>query len=715
MEEDTLNLIPPRVEQKLTDWENEPTVEDLKNDLEKAKASHDAQYIKIQKWIELRDITGSAKPKSRAGRSQVQPKLIRRQAEWRYSALTEPFLSSDKIFNVNPRTFEDEASAKQNEILLNYQFDTKLNKVKFIDNLVRSCVDEGTCFVRLGWNRETRPIMETVPVYSYYPVRDPILAQTIQRALELKNTDPKAFNELAPDLQESASVSEETQELVQAITVGSQEVQSEEVIENCPVVEVLDPANIYVDPSCNGDLNKALFVIISFETNKAELQKAGIYQNLDSVDWESAATPVADGEHLSQTPYDFNFTDSLRKKVVAYEYWGFYDLNGNGILQPFVATWIGNTLIRMSENPFPDRKLPFVVIPYMPVKRQLFGEPDAELLSENQKILGAITRGLIDSLGRSAVAQQGFAKGMLDPLNKRRFEAGEDYEFNPNIPIQNGYIEHSFPELPQSAMQMIQLQNMDAESLTGVKAFSGGISGDAYGQVVAGIQSALDAAAKREMAILRRIAKGMKEVGEKIIAMNSEFLSDEEVVRVTNNQYVTIKREDIKGNFDLKVDINTAEVDNAKAQDLGFMLQTIGPNLDPKITLFILSEIAELKRMPALAQTLRTYQPQPDPVQEQLKQLEVQKLQSEIELNKAKILELQAKAQAENADTQLTVSGVKHKQELEKQQAQAEGNKSLEVTKALLKPLKDGELSPDIESAIGYNILSDSTNPNRSL
>ena len=57
---------------------------------------------------------------------------------------------------------------------------------------------------------------------------------------------------------------------------------------------------------------------------------------------------------------------------------------------------------------------------------------------------------------------------------------------------------------------------------------------------------------------------------------------------------IIIKREDLKGNFDLEVDISTAEVDDTKAKDLGFMLQTIGPNIDSQITMKILSEIAIL-------------------------------------------------------------------------------------------------------------------------
>lgn len=206
-------------------------------------------------------------------------------------------------------------------------------------------------------------------------------------------------------------------------------------------------------------------------------------------------------------------------------------------------------------------------------------------------------------------------------------------------------IEHKFPELPQSALTMATLQNQEAESLTGVKAFAGGVTGESYGDVAAGIRGVLDAASKREMAILRRLAKGMSEIGNKIIAMNAVFLAEHEVVRITNEEFVTIKREDLKGNFDLEVDISTAEVDNQKSQDLGFMLQTIGPNVDQQITLNILAEIADLKRMPKLAHDLRTWQPQPDPVQEQLKQLAVEKAQLENEELRSKIRLNDAQAQ----------------------------------------------------------------------
>lgn len=692
---------------KLTSWKNEPTIEILKRDFEASKQTHIVQANKVIRWNDIRNVTGKSKPVKIKGRSSIQPKLVRRQAEWRYPALSEPFLNSEKIFQVNPRTFEDLDAAKQNEILLNYQFDVKLNKVKFIDDYVRTVVDEGSCIVQVGWERLTTKEKQVVPVYSYYPAEDEEALAILNQALELKQKNPREYNENIDEaIKASIDYSQQNGgEPVLAHQVGEQEVLVDKVVENRPTVEILNTLNVYVDPTCNGDLDKALFIIKSFETNQAECKKAGIYKNLDKVNW-AGNNPNSDGDHYTSADENFN-EDLIRKKVVAYEYWGFYDINGTGSLTPIVATWIGSVMIRMEENPFPDGKLPFVIVQYLPVRNSVYGEPDCELLEENQQIMGAITRGLVDILGRSANAQQGFAKGMLDPLNKRRFENGEDYEFNPNLSPQTGYIEHTFNELPQSVLAYVQMLNADAEALTGVKSFSGGMSGDAYGQVAAGIQGAIDAATKRETAILRRLAYGVSEIGNKIIAMNAVFLSEEEVIRVTNKQFITIKREDIKGNFDLKVDINTAEVDQAKAQDLGFMLQTLGPNMDPMITMKILAEIADLKRMPTLAEELRNYQPQPDPIEEAKRQLEVEEEKAKINFITQRANKLIADTNKVNVETNQIASGAQQSFELAKQAAQARANQNLEITKALVKNRKPDEIQGDIDAGIGYNVMTD--------
>ena len=687
---------------QLTNWVKEPTIQDLKSDLEAAKPSHDTQIIKIRKWNDLRELTGASKPKVNKGSSSVQPKLVRKQAEWRYSALSEAFLNSDKVFQVDPTTSEDVEAAEQNELVINYQFRTKIDRVKFVDDYVRAMVDEGTAIVRVGWERETEKITTLVPVFEYSLVNSEEENNQLQQALELYNTNLRGFEQLPEDIKAAVNYFNETGVATVAIIIGQEEVIEDKIITNKPTLDLINPENFYIDPSCQGVFEKAQFMIVSYETSKGELKKDGRFKNLDSINLEHSSA-MYDTDHVTKTPNDFNFKDDTRKKIIAYEYWGNYDINNDGTLVPIVATWVGGILIRLEENPYPDKKPPFVLATYLPVKREVFGEPDAELLEDNQKVEGALMRGFIDLMGKSANAQQGMPKNYLDPVNKARFLRGEPYEYNPGEHPANAIYQHKYPEISQSALLLKDMQTQEAEALTGVKSFSGGISGKGYGDVVAGIKGALDASGKREMNITRRLGSGAQKIAIKIISMNGVFLSDKETIRITNKEFVEINREDLKGNFDLIVDISTAEIDEKKAQDLGFILQTVGPNTEPEMVRMILADIAKLKRMPALEQSIRNYKPQPDPLQEKLKELEllkltkeVEKLDSEIELNKSK-----SDLNLLEADGE--ISGVTHERELEKQGEQARANQNLEITKTLAQP-KEG--NGDVVSAIGFNELT---------
>lgn len=700
---------------KVTDWSKEPSVMDLKEDLEAARPSQQSTNLRIQEWEELRLVTGKERPKKIKGRSSIQPKLVRRQNEWRYSALSEPFLSSSKIFSLRGRTFEDMPKARKNEIVLNYQMDTQLNKVKFIDDYVHYAVDNGTAIVRVGWDRQSHIEIEEVPVFEYLDIsEDADAIEALSQALKLKSENPNEYLNLPEETQAAVDYYLETNIPVLAQIIGYEEQEITVIDVNKPVLKLVAPANIYVDPSCEGILDDARFIIHSFTTSKAELEQAGVYKNLNAVMWDSNS-PLATPDHNTSAPTEFQFKDTARKRVVAYEYWGYYDVDGSGKLTCILATWIGDVMIRMEESPYPDNKPPFVFTPYMPVKGELYGEADAELMGDNQRVVGATMRGMIDLMGRSANAQIGYAKGALDPLNRKRFDDGQDFEFNP---VDTGEIfrQHKYPDIPVSAMEMVNLQNLDAEALTGIKSFSGGMSGNAYGDVAAGIRGMLDAAGKREMSIIRRLAKGLTDIGSKIVAMNAVFLSEEEVIRITNDEFEVIRREDLPGNYDIVVDIASTEVDNLKAQDMAFMLQTMGPSMDFGIVKLLLAEIARLKRMPDVAMAIQRFEPEPDPMEEALKQLEIQKAQKEIEKLDSEIALNMAKAKQATSQADMTdlnfieqETGTKHERDMDKMSAQAQANQNLEVTKGIFKNTGKEGNSPNnrqIEEAIGYNELS---------
>lgn len=716
---------------KLTGWAKEPTLAELKLDLENSKPVQSGHLARVQRWQDNFNVTGSAAIPKIRGRSSIQPKLIRKHAEWRYPALSEPFLSNGKVFTIKPRSWEDTAAARQNELVLNWQFDNKLNAVHFVDQFVHTCVDEGTVAVRVGWELETKTVKVKVPVYGYFPVTDPQEAQGLLQLAQAAVTNPALLQNETPERAESVRYSQEKGAPFRAVQLELVEREQEEVLKNQPTVEVIDIRNLYVDPSCNGDPEKALFMAYSFEITRGELERDKRYKNLDHVDFGRSV--LSEPDHSTNTPSEFNFTDKARQKLVVFEYWGYYDIEGNGHLTPIVASWVGDVMVRLEQNPFPDGKPPFVIVPYLAVKKSIYGEPDGELLEENQRIQGAVTRGMIDIMARSANGQRGMAKSMLDAVNKRRFDAGLDYEFNPNVHPSNGVVEHKFPEIPQTAMMMAQQQNAEAQALTGTKTYDEGLTGASLGPTAAGAKAVGVATGQREMSILRRLAKGMAQIGTKIVAMNQEFMSEEEVIRLTNDEFVKVRRDELHGNFDLRVDIATAEEDSAKANDLSFMLQTIGPLGDVSLNKIVLEEIATLRRMPELARKIREYAPQPDPLEQELKQLEIEKLKAEVaklhadaqkaladaatagldtDLTAAKTRKTNAEADSLDRDFVAKETGLDHQRDLEKIERQAEANQDLAVTNAILEQRngasRDGKVdtSPtrrDIGEAIAYN------------
>ena len=631
---------------KLTEWVNEPTLLDLKSELTEAYPDHQHYTLKIDAWLDNLNVTGAAKPKKIKGHSSIQPKLIRKQSEWRCAALVEPFLSTEDLFNLEPVAAGDKKSAIQNSLIINNQFNTKINKTKFIDDYIHAAVNEGTFIARVGWDYADEEVETEIPVFELFPVEDPQAMQQEQELHALMFESPDDYNQLPEDIRQAHDVFMQTGIPHVANQAGTRIETETKVLVNKPTVVVCDYKDVIIDPTAKGDPDKAEFIIYRFETSKSELEKSGIeYVNLNNIITETASPLSTADTDVSPQP-SFSFKDEPRKKLEAYEYWGYYDIHGTGSTVPIVVTWVGETLIRMEENPFPDQKLPFVIRQYLPVKNSLYGEPDGALLEEHQKITGAVTRGMIDIMGRSANGQIGMRTDALDVANKRRFENGKDYEFNPTVDPRTAIINHTYPEIPQSAQFMLNMQNAEAEALTGVKAFSQGITGTSLGSTATGIRSALDATAKRDLILLRRIADGIIQIGRKIISMNAEFLSEVEIVRITNSEFVEIRRDDLAGNFDIKLSISTAEADNEKAQELSFMLQTVGPNTDPEMTYMIMADIARLRNMPELAKKLDNYQPAPDPLQQK-------KAELEIALLEAQVFNEQAKGQENSVDVGL--------------------------------------------------------------
>jgi len=639
---------------KLTSWKNEPTFNDLYKDYQSAQDDHALIINKLDRW-EL-NLDGGAVVASPKGKSKVRPKLIRKQAEWKYPALEEPFLNTANMFEVNPRTFEDADGAEQNQLLLNYQWTVKIDKVELVGDIVRTDVDEGTVIVKTGWYAEedTRIVQKEFPIYAS-PEESLMI---MQKAVELGKLSP-----------------EQAQAMIQSgqpMQTGSEMLDVEEtfLVENKPTYEVCNNRNVILDPTANGKVEDLNFIIHEYETDMSTLSKqkyektvevdettgkktvyeSGIYKNLSKVRVSRNSDAREYYNDTNEDETHFEFDDKPRKKLRAYEYWGYWDIHDTGEKVSIVATWVGKQMVRMEENPFPFKGLPFSFAKYMPVKNEIYGEPDGELLIDNQETIGKMTRAALDitsdiAVGQEYIDEQFFA----GPSQRDNHRSGKTVMFRHGMDPRTSIYKQSIDAVPKTVFDMIAINNNEAESYSGTKSFSQGIGSQALGSVATGIRSALDATSKRELSLLRRLSELFKDLGAKTISMNQIFMPEEEVVRITNKEYVTIKREDISGEYDLMVDVSTPEKDNEKAEKLNMLMQTNAASMDPGLQKIIYGKMAKLWKEPDLEEQIKTFEPEPDPMEQQIQQMQLENAQLTNQKIKMEIAKLAKDIESEDS------------------------------------------------------------------
>lgn len=554
----------------------------FKRDIAAADTLRMETESKVEAW--KKQYNGELYGNEQEGKSKLVSRDIKRQDEWQHASVKDPFVADQDIIKCSPITYEDRAAATQNQLVLNYQFTRKFNRYKFMTDVIKLFYSEGTVVVKSCWNYEDEIEEVEMPVM----------------ALEPMTGTP--------------------------IQVNTKLIKQIKIIANNPDAEICRIQDVYMDPTAMGDVSKARFFCHRYESDMSTLKSSKKYKNLDKVSKIMAKDDGNDYEEQDDT--EFTFEDQARKKVLVYEYWGYFDVNNDGIAEPIVAAWIGDTLIQLQENPYPDKEIPFLVVANNSIPFQMTGEAAAELVGDNQKITTAIKRGILDNMANSNNAQKGVRNGALNQINKVRFLNGKNFEFNGSS---QDFYEGSYNQIPGSVFSVLEMMNHETESMLGVKSFSGGISGAGLGNTATSARGALDAVSVRRLDIVRNIAENLiKPLMRKWMSYNSEFLQPEEVIRITNEEFVEIKRDDLKGNIDIQIEVSTAEDNAAKAEDLAFMMQTGQQTMDPGVVRLLQAKIFRLKKMPDLAKQIEEYQPQPDPYVEKLKELELRKLEVEI-------------------------------------------------------------------------------------
>jgi hypothetical protein len=187
------------------------------------------------------------------------------------------------------------------------------------------------------------------------------------------------------------------------------EIVVRQILSNNPTAKIVRNEDIYLDPTADS-FNDCKFLIYESRVSLGDIIADTTYDEdavkklKRSINSQDDTKTSGWNEH-DYNVYDFEFSDNTRKKVTLYEYWGEYDIDDDGHLEPVVCVMAqygeDNIILKMKKNPFPFKKPPFVCIPLYDDPFSPYGKGLASTISDEQKLSTSIVRGMIDNMANS--------------------------------------------------------------------------------------------------------------------------------------------------------------------------------------------------------------------------------------------------------------------------------------------------------------------------
>jgi len=620
---------------------NEEALKVILSDINSAKNAKKEIDSKIEEW--LSEYEGNPYGNETKGRSKIVVKDIKKAVEWFIPTASDPFVKKPRIVKLEGITSDDIDTAKMHERLLNYQFIRKFDSYNFIHDLFRISATEGTVIIRCGWDFEEKEESKTIENL------------TLEQLDAIERESQLDISSINPNEDGTFNLT-----YIKRTTVKNQ-----------PTAEVLRNGYCYPDPSCT-TVEDASFFAYKYESTMSELRASGKYKEEDleelsnSIEREDSSLEARRDSRnkLNGRDNDYESEAEANKKVTVYEYWGKLDLNDDGISEPIVATIVNKKLLDIDENPYPDKELPFVEIPFSKNSFAFWGNPLAEFLSDNQKVRTSLMRGFIDNVAQSNNGKKYIKKGAMDAINRKKHETnvGGIIEINGD---KSDFFEGEFNQISPSVFNLYELVQQEAEALSGINRTMQGVDSKGLNDSATGASIQQSNSQRRMMDVVRRHANGLKKIFRKWISYNKEFLTDSEVMRI-NGEFIPFRRDDISGEFDIDLTVGTDGITEAKVNQITMLMQQVGglanvASIPPEFFNLMLGKLADEWGYPDVAQMLENPTPkQPNLMEEEMAKLEVANRTAEVDLKKAKAIKEMSESNSKNVNTKMNALGIKN-------------------------------------------------------
>jgi len=306
-----------------------------------------------------------------------------------------------------------------------------------------------------------------------------------------------------------------------------------------PSIEAVSCWNFYPDPNAT-NINDCDYIIQRHSFNKqqlADLKNKPMF-NSAAIDASLEAGPNYQVRGFESSLYDReNITSVYKNRFEVLEYWGIVskDIAENyGIEleddQQFVHinAWIcGNNILRVVENPFTPKRIPYLVCPYEVNPYQFFGVGIAENMEDSQQIMNGHARMAIDNLALSGNLVFDVDETMLVPGQDMKVYPGKIFRRQSG---QTGQAVHGlkFPNTAQENLMMFDKFRQLADEATGIPSYSHGTTGVmSTTRTASGMSMLMGAAALSIKTVIKNIDDYLlKPLGEALYHWNMQFNDD---------------------------------------------------------------------------------------------------------------------------------------------------------------------------------------------
>jgi hypothetical protein len=310
-------------------------------------------------------------------------------------------------------------------------------------------------------------------------------------------------------------------------------------IKSVPSIEAVSCWDFYPDPNATS-IDDCDYVIQRHSYNKAQFEDLANKPMFDSQAVMDCLEmgPNYQTRGFESSLYDReNITSIYKNRFEVLEYWGVIDketADECGLMHSgesdviHVNVWVcGNKVLRMVENPFTPKRIPYLVCPYELNPYQFFGIGIPENMEDSQQVMNGHARMAIDNLALSGNLVFDVDETMLVPGQDMKVFPGKIFRRQSG---QTGQAVHGlkFPNTAFENLQMFDKFRQLADEATGIPSYSHGATGvQSTTRTASGMSMLMGAAALSIKTVIKNIDDYLlKPLGQSLFYWNMQFNDD---------------------------------------------------------------------------------------------------------------------------------------------------------------------------------------------